>query len=412
MTPVPFNVGNTAFMLLCASLVMLMTPGLAFFYGGLVGRKNVLTIMTQSFVSLVWTTVLWFAFGYSMCFGPTWHGIVGDPTYYAFLKGITLHTMYTGNDAGIPLIVHVSYQMMFAIITPALITGAFANRVTFKAYFLFLTGWLVFVYFPFVHMVWSPEGILAKWGVLDFAGGIVVHNTAGFAALASILYVGRRSVVENIPHNVPLIALGTGLLWFGWYGFNAGSELRVDEITASAYLNTDIAASFAGATWLLVEWMNAKQPKFVGLLTGAVAGLATITPAAGYVSLSTAALIGIMAGVICYYAVALKNKLGWDDALDVWGVHGVGGLIGVVFLGIFASKVWNPAGSDGLLLGNVGFFGKQCAAVLISSVWAFGFTYGMLWIIDRITPVRVTASAEVKGLDTELQGEEAYPQGL
>nr|WP_291201374.1 ammonium transporter [Geothrix sp.] len=412
MAPMPLNVGNTAFMLLCASLVMLMTPGLAFFYGGLVGRKNVLTIMTQSFVSLVWTTVLWFAFGYSMCFGPTWHGIVGDPTYYAFLKGITLHTMYTGNDAGIPLIVHVSYQMMFAIITPALITGAFANRVTFKAYFMFLTGWLVFVYFPFVHMVWSPEGILAKWGVLDFAGGIVVHNTAGFAALASILYVGRRKIVENIPHNVPLIALGTGLLWFGWYGFNAGSELKVDEITASAYLNTDIAASFAGATWLLVEWMNAKQPKFVGLLTGAVAGLATITPAAGYVSLSTAALIGIMAGVICYYAVALKNKLGWDDALDVWGVHGVGGLIGVIFLGIFASKAWNAAGSDGLLLGNVGFFGKQLAAVAISSVWAFAFTYGMLWIIDRITPVRVGITAEEKGLDTELHGEEAYPQGL
>jgi Amt family ammonium transporter len=412
MTPVAFNVGNTAFMLLCASLVMLMTPGLAFFYGGLVGRKNVLTIMTQSFVSLVWTTVLWFAFGYSMCFGPTWHGIVGDPTYYAFLKGITLHTMYTGNDAGIPLIVHVSYQMMFAIITPALITGAFANRVTFKAYFMFLTGWLVFVYFPFVHMVWSPEGILAKWGVLDFAGGIVVHNTAGLAALASILYVGKRNVVENLPHNVPLIALGTGLLWFGWYGFNAGSELRVDEVTVSAYLNTDIAASFAGATWLLVEWMNAKQPKFVGLLTGSVAGLATITPAAGYVSLSTAALIGILSGVICYYAVALKNKLGWDDALDVWGVHGVGGFIGVIFLGIFASKAWNPAGSDGLLLGNVGFFGKQVAAVVISSVWAFTFTYGMLWIIDRITPVRVAASAEVKGLDTELQGEEAYPQGL
>ena len=412
MTPVAFNVGNTAFMLLCASLVMLMTPGLAFFYGGLVGRKNVLTIMTQSFVSLVWTTVLWFAFGYSMCFGPTWHGIVGDPTHYAFLKGITLHTMFTGNDAGIPLIVHVSYQMMFAIITPALITGAFANRVTFKAYFMFLTGWLVFVYFPFVHMVWSPEGILAKWGVLDFAGGIVVHNTAGLAALASILYVGKRNVVENLPHNVPLIALGTGLLWFGWYCFNAGSELRVDEITVSAYLNTDIAASFAGATWLLVEWMNARQPKFVGLLTGSVAGLATITPAAGYVSLSTAALIGILSGVICYYAVALKNKLGWDDALDVWGVHGVGGFIGVIFLVIFASKAWNPAGSDGLLLGNVGFFGKQVAAVAISSVWAFAFTYGMLWIIDRITPVRVAASAEVKGLDTELQGEEAYPQGL
>ena len=412
MAPMPLNVGNTAFMLLCSSLVMLMTPGLAFFYGGLVGRKNVLTIMTQSFVSLGWTTVLWFAFGYSMCFGPTWHGIVGNPTHYAFLRGITLNTMFTGNDAGIPLIVHVAYQMMFAIITPALITGAFANRVTFKAYFLFLTGWLVFVYFPFVHMVWSPEGILAKWGVLDFAGGIVVHNTAGFAALASILYVGRRKVVENVPHNIPLIALGTGLLWFGWYGFNAGSELRVDAVTASAFLNTDVAASFAAATWLLVEWMNARQPKFVGLLTGAVAGLATITPAAGYVSLSTAAIIGILAGVICYYAVALKNKLGWDDALDVWGVHGVGGLIGVIFLGIFASKAWNPAGSNGLLLGNVGFFGKQCAAVAISSVWAFGFTYGMLWIIDRITPVRVAVSAEEKGLDAELHGEEAYPQGL
>ncbi len=412
MAPMPLNVGNTAFMLLCASLVMLMTPGLAFFYGGLVGRKNVLTIMTQSFVSLGWTTVLWFAFGYSMCFGPTWHGIVGDPTHYAFLKGITLNTMFTGNDAGIPLIVHVAYQMMFAIITPALITGAFANRVTFKAYFLFLTGWLIFVYFPFVHMVWSPEGILAKWGVLDFAGGIVVHNTAGFAALASILYVGRRKVVENLPHNIPLIALGTGLLWFGWYGFNAGSELRVDSVTASAFLNTDVAASFAAATWMLVEWMNAKQPKLVGLLTGAVAGLATITPAAGYVSLSTAALIGILAGVICYYAVALKNKLGWDDALDVWGVHGVGGLIGVIFLGIFASKAWNPAGTDGLLLGNVGFFGKQMAAVAISSVWAFGFTYGMLWIIDRITPVRVGATAEEHGLDSELHGEEAYPQGL
>jgi Amt family ammonium transporter len=408
----PLNIGNTAFMLLCASLVMLMTPGLAFFYGGLVGRKNVLTIMTQSYVSLAWTTVIWVAFGYSMCFGPTWHGIVGDPTHYLFLRGVTLQTMFTGNDAGIPLIVHIAYQMMFAIITPALITGAFANRVTFKAYFLFLTGWLVLVYFPFVHMVWSPEGVLAKWGVLDFAGGIVVHNTAGMAALASILYVGRRKVVENLPHNVPLIALGTGLLWFGWYGFNAGSELRVDSVTASAFLNTDVAASFAAATWMFVEWMNGSQPKFVGLLTGAVAGLATITPAAGYVSLGTAVIIGILSGVICYYAVALKNRLQWDDALDVWGVHGVGGFIGVIFLGVFASKAWNPAGADGLLLGGVGFFGKQCVAVLLSSVWAFGFTYGMLWLIDRVTHVRVDAIAEEKGLDAELHGEQAYPQGL
>src|ERR1700692_3109031 len=303
----PFNVGNTAFILVCASLVMLMTPGLAFFYGGLVGRKNVLTIMMQSFASLAWTTVLWFAFGYSMCFGPSIHGIIGDPTYYAFLRGITLDSMFSGNDAGIPLIVHIAYPMMFAIITPALITGAFANRVTFKAYFLFLTGWLIFVYFPFVHMLWSPDGILAKWGVLDFAGGIVVHNTAGFAALASVLFVGRRAIIENKPHNVPLIALGTGLLWFGWYGFNAGSELEVDAVTASAFLNTDLAASFAAITWLLVEWMYGRQPKFVGLLTGAVAGLATITPAAGYVSPATAVVIGTLAGLICSFAVSLEN---------------------------------------------------------------------------------------------------------
>ena len=408
----PLNVGNTAFMLICASLVMLMTPGLAFFYGGLVGRKNVLTIMIQSFMSLGWTTVLWVAFGYSMCFGPTWHGIVGDPTYYFFLRGVNLHTMFTGNNAGIPLVVHIAYQMMFAIITPALITGAFANRVTFKAYFLFLTGWLIFVYFPFVHMIWSPNGILAQWGVLDFAGGIVVHASAGFAALASVLFVGRRYVVENKPHNVPLIALGTGLLWFGWYGFNAGSELQVDSVTASAFLNTDIAASFAAVAWLFIEWAYGRQPKFVGLLTGAVAGLATITPAAGYVSPVTAIVFGILAGVICYYAVALKNRLQWDDALDVWGVHGVGGFTGIVLLGIFASKAWNPNGADGLLLGGSAFFLKQVVAAVACSIWAFAFTYGMLWLISRITATKVDRQAEERGLDIELHGEEAYPLGI
>ncbi|WP_207004966.1 ammonium transporter [Trinickia mobilis] len=395
-------------MLLCASLVMLMTPGLAFFYGGLVERKNVLSIMMQSFTSLAWTTVLWFVFGYSMSFGPTWHGIVGDPTYYAFLHGVTLQTMYTGNNAGIPLVVHVAYQMMFAIITPALITGAFANRVTFKAYFLFLTAWLIFVYFPFVHMVWSPDGLFAKWGVLDFAGGIVVHNTAGFAALASVLYVGRRRMMTHKPHNVPLIALGTGLLWFGWYGFNAGSELRVDGVTASAFLNTDVAASFAGVTWLLIEWLHTRRPKFVGLLTGSVAGLATITPAAGYVSLGSAAIIGIIASIVCYGAVALKNRLRLDDALDVWGVHGVGGLIGTILLGVFASKAWNSGGADGLLLGGGAFFLKQLVAVVISGVWAFVFTWVVLWLIDRVTAVKVDAATEERGLDSELHGEEAY----
>jgi len=410
-TTTSIDIGNTAFMLICASLVMLMTPGLAFFYGGLVGRKSVLTVMMQSFVSLCWTTVLWVVFGYSMCFGPTWHGIIGDPTYYAFLHGVRLQTMFAGNDAGIPLVVHIAYQMMFAIITPALITGAFADRVTFKAYFLFLTLWLVFVYFPFVHMTWSADGILARWGVLDFAGGIVVHATAGFAALASVFFVGRRSTVSK-PHNVPLIALGTGLLWFGWYGFNAGSELRVDAVTASAFLNTDVAASFAGVTWLFLEWAQARQPKFVGLLTGTVAGLATITPAAGYVSLAAAIFIGIAASVVCYYAVALKNRMGWDDALDVWGVHGIGGFLGVVLLGVFASRAWNANGADGLLFGGAAFFGKQCVAAIVAATWGFGFTYAVLWLIDHVTPARVDARTQSAGLDIELHGEEAYPQGL
>jgi len=409
------NTGNTGFMILCASLVMLMTPGLAFFYGGLVQRKNVLGIMIQSFVSMGWTTVIWFAFGYSMCFGPSLHGIIGNPLTHAGLRGITLHSLYQGNvQLGIPTFVHVAYQMMFAIITPALITGAFANRVTFKAYMAFLTAWLIFVYFPFCHMVWHPDGLLARWGVLDYAGGIVVHNTAGIAALASVLYVGKRKYIDSVPHSIPLVALGTGLLWFGWYGFNAGSEFQVDAVTTSAFINTDVAASFAAVTWLVVEWLNARQPRFVGLLTGAVAGLATITPAAGYVSPATAALIGILAGVVCYYAVALKNRLGWDDALDVWGVHGVGGFIGIIFLGLFADKAWNPTiATNGLLTGGgTSFFGKQCAAVAISSVWAFAFTYGMLWLIDRVTPVKVQERVEETGLDLGLHGESAYTAGL
>ena len=309
------DTGNTGFMLLCTSLVMLMTPGLAFFYGGLVGRRGVLTIMMQSFVSMGWTTVVWFAVGYSLCFSGGEGGIIGNLDM-AFLRGVTLETPAPLNDT-IPLIVFIAYQMMFAIITPALITGAFTGRVTFKAYMLFLTGWLLFVYFPFVHMVWGG-GWLAQQGVLDFAGGIVVHAIAGTAALASVLYVGRRKTVDSGPHSIPLVALGTGLLWFGWYGFNAGSEFRVDAVTAVAFLNTDIAASFAAIVWLAIDWNRASKPKFLGLLTGAVAGLATITPAAGYVSPTTAVIIGCVAGGVCYAAVALKNRLKLDDALDVW----------------------------------------------------------------------------------------------
>jgi ammonium transporter, Amt family len=278
------DTGNTGFMILCTSLVMLMTPGLAFFYGGLVGRKNVLAIMIQSFVSMGWTTVIWYLYGYSLCFSGDWHGVIGN-FHNAFLRGVDLNT--PSPNETIPAFVFIAYQMMFAIITPALISGAFTNRVTFKAYMLFLTGWLTFVYFPFVHMVWGG-GFLQQWGVLDFAGGIVVHNIAGIAAL------GLGAVCGQAPHGRSRAAqhsaggAGNGLLWFGWYGFNAGSEMRVDSVTATAFLNTDVAASFAAVAWLFVAWINEKKPKLLGLLTGAVAGLATITPAAGYVSPTTA----------------------------------------------------------------------------------------------------------------------------
>lgn len=405
-----FDTGNTGFMLLATSLVMLMTPGLAFFYGGLVGRKNVLTIMIQSFVSMGVTTILWYAVGYSLCFSGDIGGIIGNLDN-AFMMGITTSIPSPINPS-IPIIVFVAYQMMFAIITPALITGAFTNRVKFPAYLIFLVLWLLLVYFPFVHMIWGG-GILARWGVRDFAGGIVVHNIAGMAALASVLFVGRRQVKDRGPHSIPLVALGTGLLWFGWYGFNAGSEFAVDSVTTQAFLNTDVAASFAAIVWLVLAWIFEKKPKFVGLLTGAVAGLATITPAAGYVSTTSSVFIGIIAGGICYLAVSLKNRWKLDDALDVWGVHGVGGFIGVILLGIFANSAVNPAsGVNGLLYGNVSFFLKQLAAVGISSVYAFGFTYGMLWLINKITPVKVTKDEEKTGLDEALHGETAYDRGI
>jgi len=255
--------------------------------------------------------------------------------------------------------------------------------------------------------VWGG-GVLAKWGVLDFAGGIVVHNIAGMAALASVLYVGRRRAADSVPHSIPLVALGTALLWFVWYGFNAGSQLAVDAVTGVAFLNTDIAASFAGPVWLLLAWIFEKKPKFLGFLTGAVAGLATITPCAGYVTPTSAALIGTLAGVVCYFAVNLKNRLHWDDALDVWGVHGVGGALGVVLLGVLASKAVNPAGADGLLRGNPAFFTIQVLTVIGSSIYAFGFTFLMLAIINRVTRVRTTGDEEEAGLDAALHGETAY----
>ncbi|NOY88768.1 MAG: ammonium transporter [FCB group bacterium] len=402
-----FNTGNTGFMLIATSLVMLMTPGLAFFYGGLVSRKNVLSIMMQSFVSMGWTTILWVTVGFTMCFGKDVGGIIGNGQYL-FLRSITINTAFLSN-AGIPMLVFIAYQMMFAIITPALITGAFADRIRFKPYMIFLTLWLLFVYFPLVHMIWGG-GILQQWGVLDFvdfAGGIVVHASAGFAALASVFFVGRRNVISK-PHSIPLVALGTALLWFGWYGFNAGSELRVDAITASAFLNTDVAASFAAITWLILAMIFEKKPKILGMLTGAVAGLATITPAAGYVSVEAAMLIGIIASLVGYAAITYKNKKGWDDALDVWGVHGIGGYAGILLLGLFASTKMNPNGANGLLSGNGIFFLKEFVAVTSVAIYTFLFTYAALWLINKITHVRISEEADKEGLDKFEFDEEAY----
>lgn len=399
--------GSTGFMILAASLVMLMTPGLALFYGGLATKRNILGIMIQSFASLGWTTVLWIIFGYSLCFSGGAGGIIGNLDK-AFLIGVAPDSMYSNGK--IPEYVFIAYQMMFAIITPALITGAFANRVNFKAYMIFLTVWQILVYYPFVHMIWGG-GLLAQWGVIDFAGGIVVHATAGFAALASVFYVGARVDKNSTPNSIPLVAIGTGLLWFGWYGFNAGSEVAVDKITTLAFLNTDVAASFATMTWLFIEWSREKKPKFVGLLTGSVAGLATITPCAGFVPLWASPIIGVLAGLLCYLAVQFKNKMKWDDALDVWGVHGVGGFLGTVLVGVFATTAVNAAGHDGLWFGDSSFFMKQFIAVGGASVYAFVFTYLMLIVINTITPVKVNADVEKQGLDAGLHGEHAYDEG-
>jgi len=399
------DTGLTAFMILATSLVMLMTPGLAFFYGGLACKKNILNVMIQSFVSMGITTVLWFAFGYSLCFSGGEGGVIGNFDK-AFMNGVTTDSLFSP-DKRFPEIVFVAYQMMFAIITPALITGAFANRITFKAYLIFLVVWQLFVYYPFVHMVWG-NGLLAKWGVLDFAGGIVVHATAGFAALASVFYVGERSYKHTRPNNIPLVAIGTSLLWFGWYGFNAGSELQMNGITAMAFLNTDVAASMAAVTWLVLDWtVGPKKPTFIGLLTGSVAGLATITPAAGYITMPTALIFGFIAAVGCYFAVRLKDWLKWDDALDVWGVHGVGGIIGTILLGVFATKAINPAGADGLLQGNVSFFLKEIVATAFASIYAFVFTYLMLMLINLVTRVKVLPEEQEIGLDALYHGEVA-----
>src|SRR5438105_3262011 len=400
------NSGDTALVLISAALVALMTPGLAFFYGGLVRRKNVLSIMMQSFISIGVVTILWVLVGFSLSFsGDNW-GIVGN-FQYLFLSGVGFTPSPTYGPT-IPFLAFFLFQEMFAIITPALITGAFADRVNFKSYLIFLVLWSVLVYIPFTHWVWGG-GFLARLGVVDFAGGIVVHLSAGFAALASVFVVGKRVMVpgeKSGPHNIAFVALGTGLLWFGWFGFNGGSALAANGVAATAFVNTDIAGSVAMVTWLLLSWARDGKPSMTGALTGAVAGLATVTPAAGFVQPWAAAIIGLLAAGFCYGAVQFRIRQDWDDALDVWGVHGVGGGLGVIMTGLFASAGIN--GVKGLFEGNAHQFGVQVLGVAIAGTYAFAVTYGLLKVLNAFTPVRVSEETETLGLDAVLHGEAAY----
>jgi len=401
------NAGDTAFILICAALVMLMTPGLAFFYGGLVRRKNFLAIMMQSFVSMGVVTTVWVFFGYSLAFSGNLGGIIGNLHWFAL--------DHVGQSPGpwaptIPAITHFVYQEMFAIITPALITGAFADRVKFKSYLWFLVLWSLLVYVPFTHWIWGG-GFLAQHGVLDFAGGMVVHVSAGFAALASVFVVGKRKFLpgeRTLPHNVAFVALGTGLLWFGWFGFNGGSALAANGIAAQAWINTDVAGSIAMCTWLGIAWWRDGKPSLVGALTGAVAGLACITPCAGYIPIWASFIVGLAAGSVCYFAVVFKRRMDWDDALDVWAAHGVGGFMGAVLLGVFAFKSINAAGADGLVAGNAAFFGWQVLAVVITATYSFVVTFLILKFLNLFGSVRVPDSVELKGLDASELGEEAY----
>ncbi len=398
----------TALVLISAALVFVMTPGLAFFYGGLVRRKNVLSIMMQSFISMGIVTIIWVFGGFSLAFGKSLGGVIGDLRYFA-LNGVGFAPgVVAGVQQKIPFLAYFVFQEMFAIITPALITGAFADRVTFKSYLIFLVFWSILVYLPLAHWTWGG-GLLAKLGVVDFAGGIVVHMSAGFAALASVFIVGRRKLLPKekvLPHNITYVALGAGLLWFGWFGFNGGSALAANGLASIAFVNTDISASLAMVTWLLISWTHEGKPSMTGAMTGAVAGLVSITPAAGYVQPWAAAVIGVITGFVCYGAIQLRAKWGWDDALDVWACHGVGGTLGTILVGVFAARAVN--GVSGLIEGNVRQFGVQLLAALIVIVYAFGVTWLILKIQGHFMPVRVPDEIEEKGLDEGEFGEEAY----
>jgi Amt family ammonium transporter len=405
------NSGDTAWVLTASALVLLMTiPGLAFFYGGLVRRKNVLSILMQCFIIVCVISLQWMLFGYSLAFGPDFHGIIGNLDWIG-LSGVGA-LPNPDYSKTIPHSVFMIFQSMFAIITPALIIGAYAERVKFPAFLLFTLLWATFVYDPLAHWVWGTGGWLKTMGGLDFAGGIVVHVSSGISALVLALLLGKR-VGYNYgpirPHNLPFTVLGAALLWFGWFGFNAGSALAADGLAGNAFVTTNTATAAAGLTWALVEWWHNGTPTILGTATGAVAGLVAITPACGFVNPMNAMFMGMIVAMVCYLAVAIiKGKLGYDDSLDAFGVHGVGGTVGTILTGVFAEKAVNAAGADGLLFGNLHQFGIQCLMLAVTVAFAAIMTFIIFKIVDAVIGMRVEEKNEIIGLDLTQQSEAAY----
>ncbi|OHE55396.1 MAG: ammonia channel protein [Thermodesulfovibrio sp. RBG_19FT_COMBO_41_18] len=403
------DTGDTAWILVSTALVMLMTPGLALFYGGMVRGKNVLGTIMQSFIAIAVISVQWILIGYSLSFGPDLHGIIGSLDWVG-LNGVGIEP----NPDYAPTIPHAAfmmYQAMFAVITPALITGAFAERMKFSAYLLFILLWSTIVYDPVAHWVWGAGGWLKKMGTLDFAGGIVVHLISGISALAAALIIGKRKgyLQEAMyPHNLPMTVLGAGLLWFGWFGFNAGSALSAGALSTMAFVATHTSAVSATVTWMIIEWLHRGKPTMFGAATGSIAGLATITPASGFVSPMSALIIGLAAGAVCYAALNIKGKIGYDDSLDAFGVHGIGGILGTFATGLFAQTLINPSGNNGLFFGNQKLLFYQMIAILITAAYSFIMTAIILKTLDKTLGLRVDEESEVSGLDISQHGESGY----
>ena len=403
------NAGDTAFILVSSALVMFMTPGLALFYGGMVRTKNVLATIMQSFIIIGLVTVIWVLWGYSLAFGPDVGGVVGNLSWFG-LKGVGLSPS-PDYASTIPHQAFMIFQGMFAIITPALITGAFAERMKFSALLVFIALWSTLVYSPLAHWVWGSGGWLGNLGALDFAGGTVVHISSGASALAAVLIISKRKGYgkeQFIPHNLPMTVTGTAILWFGWFGFNAGSALGSNGLAAAAFVTTHAAAGTASLSWMFAEWIHHGKPTTLGAASGAVAGLVAITPAAGFVSPISALIIGGLAGVICYGGVMAKAKLGYDDSLDVVGIHGVGGTWGALATGLFASTVSNPDGAKGLFFGNPGQLWIQFLSVVVTCLFAFAMTFVILKVLDLTMGLKVSEEEEVRGLDVTQHSEAGY----